>query len=69
MATEFQSSGFQINPFNLINAEDYSEEVSALDCHPTSMSTWSAIRPKIHRYSSDARTTICSKCSKEITKF
>uniref|UniRef100_G1Q791 Uncharacterized protein n=1 Tax=Myotis lucifugus TaxID=59463 RepID=G1Q791_MYOLU len=54
----FQSSGSQINPFHL----NYTPEISAPDCHPTSMSTWSAT----HSYSSDTRTTVCSKCSKKI---
>ncbi|KAF6090767.1 hypothetical protein HJG60_012158 [Phyllostomus discolor] len=53
----FQSSASQIN---LLNAEDNKSEVSATDCHLTSMS------PKSHSDTMDTRATICSKCFMEI---
>lgn len=67
-----QSFGSQINPINLLNAEDYASDISAPVCHPTSMSCWSAVCSKTHRnntYSLDTGATICSKCFMEINNF
>ncbi|XP_058391068.1 uncharacterized protein LOC131400304 [Diceros bicornis minor] len=57
----FQSSGFQMNSIHLLSAEDYTSEVSAPACHPTSMSPWSAVCLKTH-----TGAPICSKCFMEI---
>uniref|UniRef100_A0ABI7VSW7 Uncharacterized protein n=1 Tax=Felis catus TaxID=9685 RepID=A0ABI7VSW7_FELCA len=65
----FQSSQSQMNPLNLLDAEDYTSKVSALLCHPMSMSPQYAVHPKTHKnntYSLDTGAPICSKCFMEI---
>ncbi|EPY78070.1 hypothetical protein CB1_001127001 [Camelus ferus] len=65
----FQSSRSQINPIHLLSAEDYTSEVSAPVCHPTSIGPWSAVHPKTHRsntYALDTGAPVCSKCFVEI---
>lgn len=58
-----------MNPLNLLDAEDYTSKVSALLCHPMSMSPQYAVHPKTHKnntYSLDTGAPICSKCFMEI---
>nr|XP_060492587.1 uncharacterized protein LOC132681782 isoform X2 [Panthera onca] len=64
-----RSSQSQMNPLNLLNAEDYTSKVSALLCHPMSMSPQYAVHPKTHRnntYSLDTGAPVCSKCFMKI---